>query len=72
LDYQRPIAKKAIGMGNKAEAFDAEKWALAKSITWAVKFTSNHPHKNIKTLNFYIDNVAVVKNTYEITLTSRQ
>jgi ribonuclease HI len=66
------IAKKAIGIGSKAKAFDAEKWALAKSPTWAVKFTSNHPHKNIKTLNFYIDNIAVIKYTYEITLTSRQ
>jgi hypothetical protein len=28
-----PIAKKKLGMGNKAEAFDAEKWALAKSLT---------------------------------------
>jgi hypothetical protein len=57
-------------MGNKARAFDAEKWALAKSLTWAVKFTSNHLNKNIKTLNFYIDNTAVVKNTYKITPTS--
>jgi hypothetical protein len=59
-------------MGNKAEAFDAEKWALAKSLTWAVKFTSNHLHKNIKTLNFYIDNVAIVKTTYDITPASGQ
>jgi hypothetical protein len=59
-------------MGNKAEAFNAEKWALTKSLTWAVKFTTNHPHKNIKTLNFYIDNVAVVKTTYGITPTSGQ
>jgi ribonuclease HI len=65
-------AKKALGMGNKAEAFDAEKWALAKSLTWAVKFTSNHLHENIKTLNFYIDNAAVVKTTYDITPTSGQ
>jgi hypothetical protein len=36
-----PIAKKSLGMGNKAEVFDAEKWALAKSLSWAVKFTSN-------------------------------
>jgi hypothetical protein len=36
---EHPIAKKAIGMGNKAEALDTEKWALAKSITWAVKIT---------------------------------
>jgi hypothetical protein len=34
--------------------------------------SKNHPHKNIKTLNFYIDNAAVVKNTYKITPTSRQ
>jgi hypothetical protein len=67
-----PIAKKSLGMGNKAEAFDAEKWALVKSLSWAVKFTSNHPHKNIKTLNFYIDNVAIVKTTDNITLASRQ
>jgi hypothetical protein len=65
-------ARKSLRMGNKAEAFNAEKWALAKSLTWAVKFTSNHPHKNIKTLNFYIDNVAIVKTTYDITPTSRQ
>jgi hypothetical protein len=57
----RPAAKEALGMGNKAEAFDAEKWALAKSLAWAVKFTSNHPHKNIKTLKSYIDNAAIVK-----------
>jgi ribonuclease HI len=59
-------------MGNKAEAFDAEKWALAKSLAWAVKFTSLHPHKNIKKLNFYIDNAAVVKTTYDISPTSGQ
>jgi hypothetical protein len=29
----QPVAKKALGMGNKAEAFNAEKWALAKSLT---------------------------------------
>jgi ribonuclease HI len=68
----RTIVKKSLGMGNKAEAFDAEKWALAKSLAWAVKFTSIQPHKNIKTLNFYIDNAAVVKTTYNITPTSRQ
>jgi hypothetical protein len=34
--------------------------------------SSNHPHKNIKRLNFYIDNVAVVKTTYDITPTSKQ
>jgi hypothetical protein len=27
-------------MGNKAEAFDAEKWALAKSLMWVVKLQS--------------------------------
>jgi hypothetical protein len=64
--------KKSLGMGNKAEAFDAEEWALAKSLTWAVKFTSNHPHKGIGALNFYIDNVAIVKTTYNITPISRQ
>jgi hypothetical protein len=53
-------------MGIKAEAFDAETWALAKSLAWAVKFTSDHPHENIKTLKFYIDNAAVVKNAYDI------
>jgi hypothetical protein len=37
-------------MGNKAKAFDAEKWALAKSLTWAVKVTSNNLHRNIKML----------------------
>jgi ribonuclease HI len=68
----RMIVKKSLGMGNKAEAFDAEKWALAKSLTWAVKFTSIHPHKNIKTLNFYIDNAVVVKTTYNISPTSGQ
>jgi ribonuclease HI len=68
----QPAAKKALGMGNKAEAFDAEKWALAKSLAWAVKFTSNHPHDNIKTLKFYIDNAAVVKTTYDITPASGQ
>jgi hypothetical protein len=67
-----PIAKKTLGMGNKAEAFDAEKWALAKSLTWAVKITSNNPHKNIKMLNLYIDNVAVVKTAYNITPASGQ
>jgi ribonuclease HI len=66
----RMIVKKSLGMGNKAEAFDAEKWALVKSLTWAVKFTSKHPHKNIKTLSLYIDNTAVVKTTYDITPTS--
>jgi hypothetical protein len=59
-------------MGNKAEAFDTEKWALAKSLTWAVKITSNNPHKNIKTPKFYIDNVAVVKTAYDITPASGQ
>jgi ribonuclease HI len=68
----RTIVTKSLGMGNKAEAFDAEKWALAKSLTWTVKFTSIYSHKNIKTLNFYIDNAAVVKTTYNITPTSRQ
>jgi hypothetical protein len=68
----RLAAKKSLGIGNKAEAFNTEKWALAKSLTWAVKFTSNHLHKNIKTLNFYIDNAAVVKTTYDITPTSGQ
>jgi hypothetical protein len=59
-------------MGNKAGASDAEKWALAKSLKWAVKITSNNPHKNIKTLNFYIDNAAVVKTAYDINLASGQ
>jgi hypothetical protein len=68
----RPIAKKKLGMGNKAKAFDAEKWALAKSLMRPVKLTSIHPHKNIKTLNFYIDNAAVVKNAYDITPASGQ
>jgi hypothetical protein len=68
----RTIVKKSLGMGHKAEAFDAEKWALAKSIKWAVKFTSIHLHNNIKTLNFYIDNAAVVKTTYDITPSSGQ
>jgi hypothetical protein len=68
----RPAAKKALGMGIKVEAFDAEKWALAKSLAWAVKFTSNHPHENIKTLKFYIDNAAVVKTTYDTTPASGQ
>jgi hypothetical protein len=47
-------------------------FTLAKSLTWAVKITSNHPHKNIKTLNFYIDNVAIVKTTCDITPASRR
>jgi ribonuclease HI len=68
----RPITKKSLSMGNKAEAFDTEKWALAKSITWAVKLTSNHTHRNIKTLNFYIDNAAVVKTAYDISPASGQ
>jgi hypothetical protein len=58
-------------MGNKAKAFDAEKWALAKSLTWAVKTTSNNPYKNIKTLKFY-NNAAVVKTAYDINLASGQ
>jgi hypothetical protein len=33
----RVITKKEIGMGSQAEAFDAEKWALAKCIHWATK-----------------------------------
>jgi hypothetical protein len=68
----RPIAKRSLGMGNKADTFDTEKWALAKSLSWAVEFTSNHLHKNMKTLNFCIDNAAVVKTTYVITPASRQ
>jgi hypothetical protein len=56
----------------KVTRINTEKWALAKSPTWAVKFTSNHPHRNIKTLNFHIDNTAVVKTTYNITPASRQ
>jgi hypothetical protein len=60
-----PVAKKALGMGNKAEAFDTEKWALAKSLTWAVKFTSYHPHRNIKTLNFYIDNAVIIQTPHK-------
>jgi ribonuclease HI len=67
-----PIAKKKLGMGNKAKAFDAEKWALTKSLTWAVKTTSNNPYKNIKTLKFYIDNAVVVKTAYDINLASGQ
>jgi hypothetical protein len=46
--------QKLLGMGNKAKVFNAEKWALTKSLAWVVKFTSNHPHKNIKSLNFYM------------------
>jgi hypothetical protein len=68
----RPIAKKSLGMGNKAEAFDTETWALTKSIAWAVRFTSNHLHKNIKSLNFYMDNVAIIGTTYDIAPTSSQ
>jgi hypothetical protein len=43
-----------------------------KSLTWAVKLTSNNPHKNIKMLNFYIDDTTVVKTAYDITLASGQ
>jgi hypothetical protein len=32
----------------------------------------NHLHKNIKMLNFYVDNVAVVKTAYDITPVSGQ
>jgi hypothetical protein len=50
----RPIAKKSLGMGNKAEAFDAEKWALSKSLTWAVKIHRQAPaqkYQNTKLLH---------------------
>jgi hypothetical protein len=64
-----PIAKKSLGMGNKAKYLTQKNRPCQKPI---LKFTSNHPHKNIKTLNFYMDNVAVVKTTYDITLASGQ
>jgi hypothetical protein len=41
------ITKKELGMGSQAEAFDAEKWALAKCIQWATKHTDKHPQKHI-------------------------
>jgi hypothetical protein len=49
---------------------DAEKWALAKCIEWAIKFTDDHPQKQISTINIYIDNAAVVKTTYDISPSS--
>jgi hypothetical protein len=66
------ITKKELGMGSQAEAFDAEKWALAKCIQWATKHTEEHPQKQINTLKIYIDNAAVVKMAYEITPSSGQ
>jgi ribonuclease HI len=66
------ITKKEIGMGSQAEAFDAEKWALAKCIHWATKHTDEHPHNQINTLKIYIDNAAIIKAVYEITPSSGQ
>jgi hypothetical protein len=60
------IVKKELGMGKQAEAFDAQKWALAKCINWAIKYTDKHPQKQINMLNIYIDNATIVKATYEI------
>jgi hypothetical protein len=63
--------QKELGMGTHAKAFDAKKWALTKCIEWAIKFTDEHPQKQINTLNIYMDNTTVVKTTYDISLSSR-
>jgi hypothetical protein len=68
----RPIRKESLGMGNQAEAFDAEKWALTKCLAWAISHTTDNPRSHIKTLNIYIDNAAVVKTVYDIAPPSGQ
>jgi hypothetical protein len=64
--------QKELGMGKQAEAFDVEKWALTKCINWAIKYTDEHPQKQINTLNIYIDNATMVKATYKIKPSSGQ
>jgi hypothetical protein len=46
------IHKKPPGMGNYAEAFDTEKWALTKTIAWVIKYTTKHLQKQIKTFTY--------------------
>jgi ribonuclease HI len=59
-------------MGNKAEVFDAEKWALTKCLAWVINHTTDNPNTQINTINIYIDNAAVVKAVYDIAPTSGQ
>ncbi|KAF8586394.1 hypothetical protein K439DRAFT_1273066, partial [Ramaria rubella] len=65
LYHQSQVVREhTIGLGSKAEVYDAEMEGLARAAREAVAFAMNH-HVSIKHIHFYADNNSAIQNIFE-------